>query len=237
MAAGEYLIPLKDRRELILSFVPAPSEGANEGGAVVLVRSRSASPMRAMLHGAASVLTARRPIWGFAVAAAACAAVGWFAATARVRTEWARLRQAAMEGRAQVASDHAVAPQQKPSESVRPIPTFLLAAGIPSLRGTGNAPEPIVPFAPGDPLVMLELPGADPAHRRYRATLSTFADGRQLLSEDLSVRKETDAGAVVAFAVPSALVAGGVHYLVTLATLDPSGRATPVSRFLFKAAK
>lgn len=232
IASGEYTISLRDKRELILKVVPSSYEGKEEGGAVVVVAARSASFLSPWLQRIAYFFEARRKLWGYAVAAVVLVGLGWFAATMRDQAQLARQRvsQPLASGRATMA-------QQPSREATRPVPTYLLAAGVPTLRGPGGAKEAAVVFAPNGPLVMLELLIPRPFSDSYRASLSSFVDDQELLSENPLTRKRTDSGWVVEFAVPSSCVTNDTHYLVTLASLDRSGHATPVARYVFQVRK
>lgn len=232
IAAGEYAIGLKDKRVLILTVVPA-ADGADEGGAVVLVQARSSSALAAWFDRIAYSFQAHQRLLGYAFVAVAFASLGWFASTARNNTKFSQ-QQFALQ---QKAPEKASVAQQKSQETTHRIPTYLLASGIPSIRGTGNAKEPVVTFAPDDPLVVLDLPVSESSNNAYRVTLSAFVDDQELLRENSLSPKKTDAGWIVEFAVPSSLVTNDRHYLITLATLNSRGQSTPVSRIVFRVQK
>lgn len=233
IAPGEYIISLVDKRELILKVVPSSSEGEGEGGAVVVVATRSASFLTAWLQRIAYFFEAHRKLWGYAVAAVVLVSLGWFAATIRDQIQLVRRQRASQP----VASGRITMAQQPSREGTRPLPTYLLVAGVPTLRGTGGGKEAVVLFAPNDPVVMLDLPISEPFNDSYRATLSSFVDDQELLTENSLTRKKTDSGWVVEFAVPSSCVTNNTHYLVTLATFDRTGHTTTVGRYLFEVRK
>ncbi len=231
MAAGDYTIALKDKRELLLTVVPASSDGKEEGGAVVLVEARSASALIGWFHRIAAFFETRKNFLGYAFASALFGCLGWLAGTAHYKSGKIPVQQTT----AQTAGN--TVPQQQSPVATHRIPTYLLASGVPSLRGTENAKEAIVTFAPDSPLVMLDLSVSEFMKKSYRATLSDFVDDQELLREDALTSHKKNGGWIVEFAVPSAVVTNDSHYLVTLASIDSGGKATPVSRFLFKAQK
>ena len=122
-------------------------------------------------------------------------------------------------------------------EQNRPlIATYFLSSEIPTVRGTGNQQEPVVSFAPGDSLVMLNL-SIPQSTGLFRATLSSFVDEQELLRVNQLKPVKTDRGWVVSFPLPSSSVRSDTDYLITLTLQDKTGRATPVSRFLFMVRK
>lgn len=235
MAAGDYTIALKDKRELLFTVVPASSDNKEEGGAVVLVQARSTSPLIAWFHRIASFFDTRQRFLGYAFAAVFFGWLGWVAGTTHYRSKAAQVQIPVQQTIAQTAGN--TVPQQQSPALTHRIPSYLLASGVPSLRGTENAKEPVVTFAPDNPLVMLDLSISGFTKGSYRATLSNFVDDQELLREDGLIPQKKDGGWIVEFAVPYTLVTNDSHYLVTLVTIDSVGKATPVSRFLFKAQK
>lgn len=239
IAAGEYTIALKNRRELIFKIIPAGSGTEQEGGATVVVESRSSSPLPAWLNVIGSFVRARQNLPGYAFAAVVLVALGWLAATANYRSKLADQQSTVEHMAAEIASQKtAIASQeQKPPQPAKIVATYFFASGNPTLRGTENPEERVVTFAPGDSLVMLNLAVTQGAHGSYRTTLSSFPEEQDLLSENSLKPAKRRNDWVVEFALPSTLVADKTHYLVTLAALDKGGRATPVSRVLFEVRK
>jgi hypothetical protein len=186
-----------------------------------------------------SYMPARQNLLQYAFAAIVFAPVGWLAATANYRRKLAHQQSMVDHMAAQIASKKAAnaLPEQKPSHAAQVIATYFVASRNPSLRGTGNPEEPVVTFAPGDSLVMLDLAVVEGEHGSYRATVSSFPEEKELLSENSLRPVKRDNDWVVEFALPSTLVADHTHYLVTLDSLDSQVRATSVSRFLFEVRK
>ena len=168
--AREYTVSLAKGRELIFKITPAGAGGESEGRASVEVESRSRSSLAAWSDGSGSLMQ-RFPQYAFAAALLVC--LGWLGATVRYRN---MLTQ--QESIIQRMSKQTAAAETNPhrGEQNRPlIGTYFLSSEIPTLRGTGNQQEPVVSFAPGDSLVMLNL-SVPQSSGLFRATLSSFVD-------------------------------------------------------------
>lgn len=236
IATGEYTIALMDKRELVINIVPAGAGTEQEGGATVLVESRSSSLLRAGLDVIGSYARARQNLSGYAFAAVVLIALGWLGASAHYRSKLAQQEKTVKHMAAEIASQSAVQ-QEKPPLPTHIVATFFLTSTNPSLRGTDNPEESVVTFAPGDSLVMLDLAVVEGKHGSYRASVSSFVEQHELLWEDSLKPEKKRSDWVVEFALPSVLVTDRTHYLITLEALDGAGRLTPVSRFLFEVRK
>jgi hypothetical protein len=239
IAAGEYTIAVKNRRELVFKVVPAAAGTEQEGGATVMVESRSSWPLPAWSDLIASFVPARQNLPGYALAAVLFISLGWLARTANDRSRLAHVQTTAEH----IAPDSAsrataiVPPEQGPPEPAQIVATYFFAPEKPILRGMENPQERVVTFAHGDSLLKLDLAVVPGEHASYRAALSSFPGEQELLRENaLSPRKKGN-NWVVEFALPSALVVDRTHYLVTLSAADRGGRATAISRFLFEVQK
>jgi hypothetical protein len=172
----------------------------------------------------------------YAVAAAGLVCLGWLAATAHYKSRRAEQASVAQRMSTQATETKPIGQEQNPPRSTPAIATYFLSSEIPTVRGTGSAQEPVVTFAPGDSLVMLHL-SIPQSTGSFRATLSSFLDEQELLQENQLKPVKTERGPVVSFSLPSSLVTDDTHYLITLFTLDKTGKTTPMSRFLFKVRK
>ena len=239
IATGEYTITLKDKRELVFKIVPAGSGTEQEGGATVLVESRSSSLLRAWFDVIGSYARVPQKLLGYAFAAVVLIALGWLGARAHYRSKLAQQQKTVEHMAAEIASQQtaSASQQQKPPLPKDIVATFFLTSANPSLRGTENPEEPVVTFAPGDSLVMLDLSVVEGKYGSYRASLSSFVEQHELLRENSLKPAKKRNDWVVEFALPSTLVADRTHYLITLEALDGAGRITPVSRFLFEVRK
>ena len=102
-----------------------------------------------------------------------------------------------------------------------------------NLRGIGSPGEPVVTFAPGESVALLELPAGSDEHGAYRVTLSSFPQEQERLSETALKPVKREGQWVVEFALPAALVEADTHYLLALTRLDGAeGR-----RYLFQVRK
>lgn len=230
----EYTVALAKGRELIFKIIPAGSGSESEGSATVEVESRSRSSLATWPKSFSSFkqLKGRFPQYAFAAALLVC--LGWLGATVRYRN---KLTQ--QESIIQRMSKQTVAVETKPQGQEQNPPliaTYFLSSEIPTVRGTGNQQEPVVSFAPGDSLVMLNL-SIPQSTGLFRATLSSFVDEQELLRVNQLKPVKTDRGWVVSFPLPSSSVTSDTDYLITLTLQDKTGRATPVSRFLFMVRK
>lgn len=232
--AREYTVALAKGRELVFKITPAGAGSETEGSATVEVESRSRSSLAAWSDGSDSLMQLQRRFPQYAFAAALLVCLGWLGATVRYRN---MLTQ--QESIIQRMSKQTAAAETNPHkrEQNRPlIATYFLSSEIPTVRGTGNQQEPVVSFAPGDSVVMLNL-SIPQSTGLFRATLSSFVDEQELLRVNQLKPVKTDRGWVVSFPLPSSSVTSDTDYLITLTPQDKTGRATPVSRFLFMVRK
>lgn len=231
--AREYTISLAKGRELVFRINPAAAGSETDGKATVEVESRSRSLLAAFSERSGSLAELKWRVPQYAFAAALLICLGWLVATVHYRNELAQ-----QESIIQGTSKQALAVESKPPRSEQPplIATYFLSSEAPSVRGTGNPQERVVSFAPGDSLVKLNL--AIPQFTgSFRATLTSFVDDQELLRQNQLKPLKTENGWVVSFLLPSSSVTNDTDYLVTLALQDKTGKATPVSRFLFRVQK
>ena len=234
IAAGEYTIALKNRRELLFRIMPAKAESNREGGATVVVESRSASRLPAWLHMIYLEPITWRNLVGYATAALLFTAVGWFTAVAHDR---AAANVAAQTGSQHVTIASTNQSTQSAQRQANAALTYLIASGEPNLRGTGHTEETIVTFGPGDRIAILNIAVAADDHHSFRAVLSSFPDEQELLSENALNTAKSENRKVVEFSVPSTVVSDRTHYLVTLYIVDNRGHKTLVSRNLLEVRK
>ncbi len=238
IAAGEYTITLKDKRELVFEIVAAGSGTEQEGGASVVVESRSSSLLPAWFDAIGSFARVRQNLPRYAFATVVFVALGWLAATAVYRSKLAEQKSTVEHMAAEIASQQeAISSQGQEPTQPKLVATYLFSSESPTLRGTDNPEERVVTFARGDSLVMLDLPVVRDEQGSYRAALSSFPEEQELLRENLLRPIKKGNNWVLELALPSALVADRTHYLITLETLDSADRTTPVSRFLFEVRK
>jgi hypothetical protein len=230
--AREYTVSLAKGRELVFRIIPATVGSEAEGRAVVEVESRPRSSLTA-LQRSGSLMRLNGRVPQYAVVAALLVCLGWLAATVHYRlTQQESIIQRMSKQTAAVVETKPHAQEQNPPH----IATYFLSSEIPTVRGTGNPQESVVSFAPGDSLVMLNLPTPQPTGS-FQATLSSFLDEQELLRQNQLKPVKTDKGWVVSFPLPSSAVTNDTDYLITLALQDKTGKATAVSRFLFKVRK
>ena len=232
--AREYTVSLAKGRELVFRIIPATVGSKAEGRAAVEVESRRRSSLGALSErfGLLAQLNRRVPQYAFAAALLLC--LGWLGATIRYRNLLAQ-----QESTIQRMSKQPESVETKPhAQEQNPplIATYFLSSEIPTVRGAGNPQESVVSFAPGDSLVMLNL-SVPQSTGSFRATLSSFLDEQELLRQNQLKPVKTERGWVVSFPLPSSSVTSDTDYLITLALQDKTGKATAVSRFLFKVRK
>jgi hypothetical protein len=231
IAAGEYAIALQGRRELHLSVKPAEAGTDLEGGATVVVKSRTASLFPAWLHLGHAEPASWRSLAGYAGAAVLFAVIGWSAAIVHER--------GATDFVTRTGSQQTTLRSlgQGPPESAGAVPIYSIASDGPSLRGAGHDEETIVTLGPGSPMAVLSFAVAPDERRSYRAVLSSFPEQQELLTENALKPAKRGDGWAVEFAVPSPVVADRTHYLVSLFEADTKGRRTLLARSLFEVRK
>lgn len=229
--AGEYTIGLQGGRQLALSVVPR-SHADESGGsrAVVTVESCSASTVRAALFSFQGGLL--RPV----LASVALMAVGGLVASAyfapRISQDHTVIGHMGEEIAAQKAAIATL--EQMPKEVIPSIARYAFSSDAANLRGAGSPGEPLVSFASGQSLVILELPVDNDGHGTFRVTLSTFPDQQERLSETALQPVKRGNRRVVEFPLPAAVVEGDGHYLLDL---THSGGAAADRRYVFEVRK
>jgi hypothetical protein len=231
IAAGEYAIALQGKRELHLSVKPAKAGTDLEGGATVVVESKTASLFPAWLHSGHAELESWRSLAGYAGAAVLFAVIGWSAAVMHERS--------ATDFAARTGSQQTTLTSlgQGPPGSAGAVSIYSIASGGPSQRGAGHDEETIVTLGPGSPMTVLSFAVAPDDRRSYRAVLSSFPEQQELLTENALKPAKRGDGWAVEFAVPSTVVADRTHYLVSLFEADNKGRRTLLARSLFEVRK
>jgi hypothetical protein len=218
-AAGEYTIALQDGRELALNVTPT-SEGQGEGGsrARVTIESRAASTLGERLRSVSSLFGQGGTFWRPALLSVTLAAVGVLAGGAYLGFRLSQDRLIIGRMAAEVASQKAAisALEQAPKRSAQLAAHYAFRSDASNLRGTGSPGEPVVSFASGESMVILELPVAESEHALYRATLSSFPQEHERLSETALRPVKSGNHWVVEFALPAGLVEGDTHYLLAL---------------------
>jgi hypothetical protein len=226
--AGEYTVGLQGGRQLTLSVVPADVPGGSR--AVVTVESCSASTARAGLFSFQGGLL--RPVF---VSVALMAVGGLLSSTyfaTRISQDRTVIGHMAEEVAAQKATIGTL--ERVPKEPIPSIPRYAFSSEAPNLRGTGNPGEPLVSFAPGQSLVILELPVDNDERGAFRVTLSTFPEQQERLSETALQPVKQGNRRVVEFPLPAAAVEGNTHYLLQL---THTGSAADGRRYVFEVRK
>jgi hypothetical protein len=223
LVAGEYTLALRGGRQLALSVIPT-SEGEGQGGsrARVTIESRAASTLGERLRSVGAFFGDGRTFWRPALVSAALVAVGVLAGGAylgfRISQDRLIIGRMAAEVTDQKAAIAAL--EQAPKRSAQLVAHYTFRSDAPNLRGTGSPGEPVVSFARGEPMVILELPVADSEHTLYRVKLSSFPEEHERLSETALRPVKSGNHWVVEFALPAALVEGDTHYLLTLTQMS-----------------
>jgi len=226
--AGEYTVALQGGRQLALSVVPA--DVSDGGRAVVTVESCSASTVPAGLFSFQGGLL--RPV----LASVTLMAVGGLVSSTyfatRISQDRAVIGHMAEEVAAQKATIATL--ERVPKEPTPSIPRYAFSSEAPILRGTGNPGEPVVSFAPGQSLMILELPVDNDERGAFRVALSTFPEQQARLSEMALQPVKRGNRRVVEFPLPAAAVEGDTHYLLEL---THTGGATDGRRYVFEVRK
>ena len=233
---GEYTIGLLKGRELALQVVPAAAAVEPCGGAAVItIGARSSSRLAAPLRVIGSLLDKEHPVLQPALVCLALVAVTTLLAGTYLGVRFRQDQLIIGRLTAQIAAQKAtIAALQSVSQGpMRSIAHYAFGPESLRLRGAGHPGEPLVTFAPGQSLVILELPVAVGGPDTYRVTLSSFPEEHERMSEaGLRPIKEGEAW-VLQFALPAGLVDGGTHYLLAL---TPSG-GDESTRYLFEVQK
>jgi hypothetical protein len=232
--AGEYTLVLRGGRQLALSIVPT-SEAVGQGGsrARVTIESRAASTLAERLRSVGSFFRTDRTIWRPALASVALVAVGVLASGAYLGLRISQDRLIIGRMAAEVANQKAAiaALEQAPKHAAQLVAHYAFRSDASNLRGPGSPGEPVVSIEGG--LVILELPVADGEHALYRATLSSFPQEQERLSETALRPVKSANRWIVEFALPAALVEDDTHYLLTLTQVGGAESA----RYLFEVRK
>lgn len=224
---GEYTLKLKGRRQLTLSVVPVDESGSR---AAVTVESSSASTVLAGLFSLQGGLLRPMLVCVALMAVGALISNAWF--SPRISQDHTVIGRMAEEVAAQKATIASL--QHLPKETVPSIVRYAFGSDAANLRGAGNPGEPLVSFAPGHSLVILELPVDSDAPGTFRVTLSTFPEQRERLSETALQPVKRGGLRVVEFQLPAALVEGNAHYMLELTR---TGGGADARRYVFEVRK
>ena len=233
---GEYTLALQGRRQLALSVMPT-SAGQGQGStrARVTIESRAASTLGERLRSISSLFGEGSALWRPALVSVALVAVGVLASGTylgfRISQDRLIIRRMAAEVTRQKAAIAAL--EQAPTHTAQLVGRYAFRSEASNLRGTGSPGEPVVSFTSGQSMVILELPVANGEHALYRATLSSFAQEQERLSETALRPVKSGNHWIVEFALPAALVEGDTHYLLTLAQMSGADSG----RYLFEVRK
>jgi hypothetical protein len=234
--AGEYTVGLQGGRQLALSVVPAPQPDGQPGSrAFMTVESRSASSLREALRSLVSSFGEPATLLRPALVSGLFIVVGALVSSLYFGSRLAQDRLIIGRMTEEVASQRAAtaALERAPKASARAIARYAFRGEASNLRGLGSPGEPVVTFAPGESLVLLELPVGNDEHSAHRVTLSSFPQEQERLSEAALKSVKREGQWVVEFALPAALVEGDTHYLLTLSQPDGAeGR-----RYVFEVRK
>ena len=81
----------------------------------------------------------------------------------------------------------------------------------------------------------LELPiVSEDSRRSFRASLKPFMKSREVLSEEVQLKKGTQSGAILVFWVPSTALEANRDYMVVLHSRTRSGKLEEVSTYTFR---
>ena len=234
--AGEYTILLQGGRQLALSVMPASEPDGQAGSrAFMTVEARSASSLREALRSLGSWLGEPGTLLWPALASVAFVAIGVLLSSFYFRSRLSQDRLIIGRMTEEVASQKAAtaALERAPKASVQAIARYAFRSEASNLRGAGSAGEPVVSFAPGESLVLLEVPVGADEDGAYRMTLSSFPQEQERLSETALKPVKREGQWVVEFALPAALVEGDTHYLLALSQPDGAGSR----RYVFEVRK
>ncbi|MBV8805591.1 MAG: hypothetical protein JO042_11095 [Sinobacteraceae bacterium] len=231
---GEYTIELPGGRQLNLSVRPVSAPDAPGGGrAVVTIESRCTSSVSERL---ASVFWGEGDNWlRPTLASVTLVAVGALASAAyfgsRLSQDHLMMGRVAAEVADQKAAIAAL--ERVPQHAVQSVAHYAFRSDAPSLRGTGNPGEPVVSFAPGEAVIILELPVPEGEHGSYHVTLSSFPQEEAQLSE-MSLRPVKSGNRwIVEFALPAARVENNMHYLLAMTR----GSSGDTRHYIFEVRK
>jgi hypothetical protein len=234
--AGEYTLVLQGGRQLTLSVIPT-SDGVGQGGsrARVTIESRAASTLGERLRSVSSFFDTGGTGWRPALTSMALVAVGVLAVGAYLGFRISQDRLIIGHMAAEVANQKAAiaALEQVPKRSAQLVAHYAFRSDASNLRGPGSPGEPVLSFASGEAVVILELPVADGEHALYRATLSSFPQEQERLSETALRSVKRANRWIVEFALPAALVEDDTHYLLTLTQMSGADSG----RYLFEVHK
>jgi hypothetical protein len=232
------VVALGNGKELLLELVPEQTAEA-AGGASMLLTCRPVSQPATWQEPLGGLRWFFKPI-RFAVAVVCLVTIAGVLSTVKYHRQAVREQVAAenlgkllaREQSARAALEQRLTKTQDLSSSVayRLIPEDL------SIRGGEGVKEAVVSVTSSTTLVVLELPvrGHAPS---YQATLKSFFDDHEVLSESILHPAPKNGSTVVAFPVPSALLEDRQHYAVTVEPTKSSGHYDTARIFTFHVVK
>jgi hypothetical protein len=236
IAAATAIIQLGNGRELLLQITPMAESEGSPGGASLELKCRPA-PYLARLRQSlrSSLWLLRMP--RFVLAAASLVMIGFILGTFLLERDLARQRANVETLTKELAQERAVRESLQQSLSLEhgapSIAAYLLMPDDVRVRSTGNTAEPVIQVSASAPLVILELPVAAGQARSYRAVLKLFLQKRELLSEHFAQPTQTGGNLSLRFALPSSFVEDGKHYVISLESLNATGKVETHRTFTF----
>jgi hypothetical protein len=233
---GEYTVGLQDGRQLALSVMPVSEPDGQPGcRAFMTVESCSTSSFREALRSFGSWFGEPDAVLRPALTSVVFAAVGVLVSSLYFGSRLSQDRLIIGRMTQEVASQKVATAvlDRAPKVTAQAIARYAFRSDASNLRGTGSSGEPVVTFAAGESLVLLELPVGGSDQGTYRVTLSSFPREQKLLSEPALRPIKREGHWVVDFALPATLVEGDTHYL--LALTQPDG--IEGQRYVFEVQK
>ena len=236
IAAAKAIIQLGNGRELLLQITPIAESEGGHGGASLELKCRPASRLAALGESLRSSLWLQK-MPRFALAAASLVTMGFIFGAILSKRDLSRQRANVETLTRELAHERTIREslQQSPTKEQGSfsIAAYRLVPDDVRVRSTENPTETVVSLSANASLVILELPvAAGPAHS-YRAVLTPFLQKRELLSENFVQPAQTAGNLSLRFALPSSFVDDGKHYVISLDSMNATGKLETHRTFTF----
>jgi hypothetical protein len=224
--------------ELLLELVPERATDAT-GGASILLTYRPVSHPATWQEALRGLRWFFKPM-RFAAAVVFLVAIAGILGAVKYQRQAVRQQAAAENLGKLLAREKSVrAALEGRLDKAQDLASFVAYRLIPedlSIRGGEDVKEPVISVSSSTTLVVLELPvrGQAPS---YQATLKSFFEDHEVLSEGFLHTASQSGNTVVVFRVPSALLEDHQHYVVTLEPTKSSGHHDTARIFTFYTVK
>ncbi len=240
IASATATVDLGSGREWVLQVTPEYQGTDVPGGASIRMTCRPVSRFATLREAFESGFWLQR-LPRYALASLVFLGLGWIMSTVKHRHALSRQQIAVERLGKELANERAArASLEKTLEIERQSASteaYMLVPDDLRVRGQQGADEPVVSLPAGASLVYLQLPIEEGHQGTYRVVLKPFAENREVLSENFVKPTPMMRDGIFKFVLQTSLLEDRTHYVVSLDSINSSGRIDRVRTFTFYVVK